>query len=395
MKFTDTKSLFSALTAVIFMFCLLACDNKENNKADAPCFTINGTISNAEGKVLYLANESLGGTIIVDSAKIGNDGKFEFRQPSSETFEFYIIGFPNGTPAVIAIDSTETVTLTADANDFKGYTLANSPESEKIKEMSELTKAIEKQIAGMKPDASYLAKKAALLKEFKENIAKQYIIPAPYTASAYFSLWLTIKGEPIFKPLAERTDSKCYASVATSMKLKYPAAKRTKHICSIAEEGMKATRPVNMKEIEQLENLTSAASTSDLFEVSLPNRDGDSIKLSSLKGKVVLLDFTLYEYSKLKMRNIDMRELYDKYNKSGLEIYQISLDSREHFWQQEALGLPWTCVRDGRGSESPYLAKFNVQSIPTFYLINKNGEVVIRDVQVEDISKEIAKLLKE
>ena len=95
------------------------------------------------------------------------------------------------------------------------------------------------------------------------------------------------------------------------------------------------------------------------------------------------------------MRNIDLRELYDRYNKKGLEIYQVSLDSREHFWQQEALGLPWACVRDGRGSESPYLVRFNVQNIPTYYLVNRNGEIVMRDMQIEDISKEIARLLKE
>lgn len=379
------------------MLCVSACNsnNGESKSIDGPSFTINGTISNAEGKVLYLANESLGGTIILDSAKIGNDGKFEFMQPKPETFEFYIVGFRNGTPAVIAVDSTETITLKADAGKFAEYTLENSPQSDNIKEMSELTKAVEKQIAGMKPDASYLSRKAALLKEFKENMAKQYIIPAPYTASAYFTLWLTIKGEPIFKPLSERADSKCYAAVATSMKLKFPGTQRTKHVCSIAEEGMRATRPINMQDVEQLEAMTSTASTSDIFEINLPNRDGDSIRLSSLKEKVVILDFTLYEYSKLKMRNIDLRELYDRYNSKGLEIYQISLDSREHFWQQEALGLPWTCVRDGRGSDSPYLANFNVQSIPTYYLINRKGEIVMRDTQIEDISKEIARLLKE
>jgi len=397
MKTLHTKSLFLVLAATVIMFFLSACGSNEgnNDNISGPCFTINGTISNAEGKVLYLANESLGGTIILDSAKIGNDGKFEFRQPKPETFEFYIVGFRNGTPAVIAVDSTETITLTADADDFTGHIFGNSPESEKIKEMSELTRALEKQIAGMKPDASFLSRKAALLKEFKENMAKQYIIPAPYTASAYFTLWLTIKGEPIFKPLAERADSKCYAAVATSMKLKFPGAQRTKHLCSIAEEGMKATRPISIQDVEKFEAMANTASTSDIFEISLPNRDGDSIRLSSLKGKVVILDFTLYEYSKLKMRNIDLRELYDMYNKKGLEIYQVSLDSREHFWQQEALGLPWTCVRDGRGSESPYLARFNVQNIPTYYLVNRNGEIVMRDMQIEDISKEITRLLKE
>lgn len=394
MRFLNTKTLFSALAAGFSLLFVFACSNGEKNETAGPCFTINGTISNAQGKTIYIANEAIAGTIILDSAKIDNDGKFSFSQPKPESFEFYVIGFHNGTPAVIAIDSTETVTLTADANDFAGYTIENSPESEKIKELYTLTKALEKQIGGMKPDASFLSKKAALIKEFKENIAKQYIIPAPYKASAYIALWLTIKGETIFRPLNDRTDSKCFAAVATGMKMQYPGAQRTKHLCNIAEEGMKATRPITQQEIEHLESLANEANTSNLFEITLPNRDGDSIRLSSFKGKVVLLDFTLFEYQKMKMRNIDLRELYDRYNKKGLEIYQVSLDNREHYWQQETLGLPWTCVRDGRGNASPYLAQFNVQSLPTFYLINRNGEIVLRDTQTEDIIKEVEELLK-
>lgn len=394
MSFLNTRTLFSALVTGIFLLSVYSCNNSNNGTAAGPCFTINGTIDNAGGKTIYLANESLAGTIILDSAKIGDNGEFTFSQPRPESFEFYIVGFRNGTPAVIAIDSTETVTLTADADDFAGYAIENSSESEKVKELYTLVRALEKQISAMKPDASFMKKKAALLEEFKENIAKQYIVPAPYRPSAYLALWLTMKGETIFKPMENRTDSKCYAAVATGMKMHYPDAQRTKHLCSIAEEGMKATRPITKQEIEQIESLTGTASTSNLFEIRLPNRDGDSISLSSLKGKVVLLDFTLFEYHKMKMRNIDLREIHDRYSKKGLEIYQVSLDSREHYWQQETVGLPWKCVRDGRGNASPYLLQFNVQSLPTFYLIDRNGEIVMRDTQAGDLAKEIEKLLK-
>lgn len=398
MKITDTKSLFSILAAaIVVIFSFAACNGTEesNKQDDTAGFTINGTIENAEGKVLYFANEALGGTLILDSAKIGKDGKFSFSKPRNETFEFYIIGFKNGTPAVIAVDSTETITLTADAGNIKDCRIQGSPESEKIREMSELVKALEQQITSMKPDASYIAKKAAICEEFKDNIAKQYIIPSPDKASAYFALWLLCKNEPLFKPFDRRADSKYYAAVATSMQRLFPDAQRTKHVCEIAERGLKMTRPVTAGEIEKLEALATEAKTSDLFEITLPDRDGDSISLSSLKGKVTLLDFTVYEDSKIRMRNVDLRELYDKYNKSGFEIFQVSFDNREHFWQQEVLALPWTCVRDGRGSSSPHLATYNVFSIPTYFLINKNGEIVLRDAQVENLPKEIEKLLKE
>ena len=396
MKYIYTKQIFTTLFATLAIFSFTACDKTEETatKECGPSFTINGTINNAEGKVLYFANESLGGTQLIDSVKIGDDGKFEFSKPKHETFEFYVIGFRNGTPVVIAVDSTETITLTADADNIKECRIEGSPESEKIREMSGLIRALEQQIAGMKPDASYLSKKAAMTEEFKDNIARQYIIPSPDKASAYFALWLVCKNDALFKPFERRTDSKYYAAVATSMKRMFPEAQRTKHICDIAERGMKMTRPVTIEDIEKFEAMASEAKVNDIFEISLPNRDGDSISLSSLKGKVTLLDFTVYEDSKIRMRNVDLRELHDKYAKAGLEIYQVSLDSREHFWQQEVLALPWKCVRDSRGAASPHLVVYNVFSIPTFFLIDKNGEIVLRDAQIENLAKEIEKLLK-
>lgn len=393
MTISNLKSLVFGLSATILLILAQACGTQKNEEDNTPKFTIKGTLSNADGKVLYFANTSLGGTIILDSVKLDSDGAFEFQERRPETFEFFIVGFHNDTPAVIAIDSTETVTITADAaNLAKSYTVEGSPASMDIKEMSELVKALEEQINAMAPDATYLAKKAALINEFKENIAKQYIVPAPDKSTAYFALWLTCKNENIFKPLTNRNDSKYYAGVATSMQRLFPKAARTEHIATLAERGLKETRPLTG---DRLEAFLEKTTTENIFEVNLPNREGDSIKLSSLKGKVVLLDFTVFGNSKIKMRNIDFRELYDKYNKRGFEIYQVSYDEREHFWQQEALALPWICVRDDRGGASPYFPTFNLQTIPTYFLLNRENDVVLRDQQITDLDKEIEKLLKE
>ena len=396
MKYPITRSLLTILAFAFAILSITSCNKskEEEKKDEGPCFTICGTVNDAEGKVIYLANESLNGTAIIDSATIAKDGKFSFSKPGYGTYEFFIVGFQEETPVVIAIDSTETVTLTANSGDISTCSIEGSPESLKIREMSELVTALEQQISGMKPDASYLAKKAALVDEFKENIAKQYIIPSPDKASAYFALWLMCKGQPLFDPFTNRMDSKYYAGVATSMKRMFPQAERTKHISDIAERGIKLTRTISNEEAERLDAITTIASTNDLFEITLPDRSGNQISLSSLKGKAVLLDFTFFDNSKIKMRNIDLRELHDRYSKRGFEIYQVSLDTRKHYWQQEVLGLPWICVNDERSGESPYLVTYNIQSIPTFFLIDKEGEIVLRDAQIDNLTKEIEKLLK-
>ncbi len=400
MRFLDIKSLFFSLKAAVILFFVASCNNGVVNTADNSIkFTINGTIENAQGKTLYLANTGIDRTLILDSAVLDASGNFEFKQPAPESFEFYLLSFADSKPMALTVDSTENITITADGNDlWNSYTVAGSSESVKIKELQELQSALEKQIMEMKPDASFLARKSALIEEFKENVAKEYIIPSPDKASAYFALWLTYRHEQLFNPIKERKDSKYFAAVATSMQRLYPNAKRTQHLCAIAKQGIKATRKITTTEIEAFEALAQEANASNIFDINLPDREGDSIRLSSLTNKVVLLDFTIFGNNDIKMRNIDLREMYDKFSKKGLEIYQVSLDSREHFWQQETPALPWICVRDGRGSASPYLATYNVQSIPTFFLINKKGEIMMRDAQIKDIKsleKEIAKLLKE
>ena len=256
-----------------------------------------------------------------------------------------------------------------------------------------LRDALEKQVSIMASSTSPAVVKTereirAVVDEFKENIKKQYIIPAPGSASAYYALTMTLGGSPIFNPMADRNDCRCFAAVATNYKRLYPETKHTKRITKIAEEGLKATRPTQQVELEVEER---SATITDMFNLKLPQANGDTIALSSMQGKVILLDFTIYENTEIGGRNIKMRELYNKYKNKGFEIYQVSFDRREHFWQQSAANLPWTCVRDASGASARL---FNVQVLPTFFLINKKGEVILRDEQIENTEKEIEKLLK-
>ena len=88
-----------------------------------------------------------------------------------------------------------------------------------------------------------------------------------------------------------------------------------------------------------------------------------------------------------------LRELYNKYHAQGFEIYQVSLDPDEHFWKVNTAALPWVCVRDADGMDSKYLTVYNIQNLPSFFLIDKNNSLVKRDIQIKDIDAEIKKLL--
>src|SRR5690606_28119817 len=96
---------------------------------------------------------------------------------------------------------------------------------------------------------------------------------------------------------------------------------------------------------ELLENAIPETGTG-LPDILLPSVNGEKVTLSSLKGKVVLLDFTVYGADFSPKHNMDLNRIYERYRESGFEIYQVSFDSDEHFWKTAASNLPWITLRD-------------------------------------------------
>ena len=392
MKNLKPKKRFFAIAAFIAIV-LSSC----SGGPEGPCFTIKGAIADADGKMLRIIHIGVDKATLLDSAELDEKGEFEFIFPRPECFDFYRLELDSGS-VLVAIDSTETVTIKGNAKEFaKTYTVEGSVESGKIKEINMLYNALQEQVITMFNSTSPAIIKTRndvfnLIDEFKTNLAKQYIASAPGSASAYYVLSLSLAGEPLFRPMTERSDSKYLAAVATNMQHNYPEAERTKLLVEFAQNAMNATRPAKEYEVDVKEE---SISTTGLFDISLPTMNGDTIKLSSLAGKVVLLDFTVYGNAKISSRNIDLRKIYSKYKEQGFEIYQISFDNDKHFWQTSASNLPWICVRDGNGASSSNALLYNVQQLPTFYLINKENEIVLRDNQIKDLDTEIQKLLKE
>ena len=71
----------------------------------------------------------------------------------------------------------------------------------------------------------------------------------------------------------------------------------------------------------------------------------------------------------------------------------MALDPDEHFWKTQTAALPWISVRDADGVQSQYLTLYNVRSIPTFFLVNRDNTLDKRDVQIADLDAEIEMLL--
>ena len=125
---------------------------------------------------------------------------------------------------------------------------------------------------------------------------------------------------------------------------------------------------------------------------------GDSIKLSSLKGKVLLLDFWASWCGPCRYSNKHLVKMYKKYKDKGFEILSVSLDDQKSDWKKAAAKdkITWISGIDPGGWETGDArasAKWQVDAIPASFLINKNGDVVAINLEKDDLEKKIKELL--
>ena len=361
---------------------------------EGPKFKVQGEVTGAADKTLYLEASSLGGIVVLDSAKLGGNGSFSFAGARPESPEFYRLRM-DGKVINFAVDSTETVVVKSDAAKFDtGYVIEGSENNQKIKELvmlqAELQQKVDKLAQSKMPAGLAQKQLMSLVNEYKDKVKRGYIYAAPNKTYAYFALFQTLNGYMIFDPLASKDDVKCFAAVATSLNNAYPHADRSRNLYNMVIKGMKNAREVQP---EVVEIDPSKIKEADIIDIQLKDLKGNIRTLTELKGKVVLVDFTVYNNVMSPDHNLALREIYDKYHAQGLEIYQISLDADEHFWKTSADNLPWICVRDANGPYSQYVQLYSVSNLPSVFLVGRDNAIKMRGENIQDLDAELRKLL--
>lgn len=383
------KRLINISVLVGCIILMASCDK-------GPQFCVEGTVENAKDSVLILEAMTLKGIEALDSVKLKEDGKFCFNSPAPTNPEFYTLRIGNKR-IQFSIDSTETVTFTTKCPEFNSsYTVEGSENCSKIQEICQLQSKLQAQIIALEKNTSMYPGDIAdsvdaLVRSYKENIKENYIYKAPRMTYAYYAVCQSVSDlhgtYQIFNPLSDREDVKCYAAIATAWDGLYPDADRTIQICNMAIQGMENTAPPTEKTIEID---PSKIRESGIIEIELPDVNSKMHKLSELEGKVVMLDFTVYGAAESAERTRLMRELYNKYHEKGLEIYQVGLDEDTHFWKYSCENLPWVCVHETNGQA---VSNYHVTELPTFFLINRDTEIVSRSQTLQSSVEDAIKAL--
>lgn len=378
------KKMICAMAALTML--ATACKDKGEQ------FEINGRIAEADGKTLYFEAVTLNGIEALDSTRLDEDGQFCFQGTRPFNPEFYRLRIDRQI-VNLSVDSTETIHVEAELPDMgTDYEVEGSGNCQTLKEINNKLIALQQSIKDITNDkALTLGEQERLVHEkinlYKNEMKMHYIMENPASAPAYFALFQTVNGSLIFNPISNPDDIKFVGAVATAWDANYLGTSRTENLHNIAIQGMKNTKrptPVSLEDIDP-----GKISAAGIIDIELPDIHGKNRKLSDIRNKVVLLDFTAYSLPSSQERIMQMRGLYDKYSSLGFDIYQVSIDPDEHYWKTACEHLPWTCVYESRGEASGYLGSYLVRRLPTYFLINRHGDLVARDEQIDDLEKTI------
>lgn len=359
---------------VIGLAALLAVSCSKNNTA-----VVNAQINGADSKDILLFQLSVNQMKFTDSLKTDSKGaaKCEVAMPDDNP-NFYYLAYNGKKLASLVLKAGDKVTVTTDTLG-KDVKIEGSQESALLQKYdqeltsaivsleslsSELVKAIE---AKDEKTAQQLnAQLGSLYIKYKQDIIKS-IMQNPYSFANIQALYQQLTpGLPVF---GDENDRLMFQRVHDSLQTIYP---NSVYVKSLKEE-IKAAQDMRLL-AEQISNAGEAS----FPNISLPDINANNVELSSLEGKPFILMFWASADPNQKMFNNDLLDVYNKYKSSGLEIYQVSLDTDKTAWATavKEQKLPWISVCDGKGIASPAVSSYNLSGIPTIFVFDRKGDIV-------------------
>jgi thiol-disulfide isomerase/thioredoxin len=164
------------------------------------------------------------------------------------------------------------------------------------------------------------------------------------------------------------------------------------------DEGLTKTYPAlefTKSFHERVLELSKLAIGSQAPEINLNNPEGVAVPLSSLKGKVVLIDFWASWCRPCRAENPNVVRLYKQYQPKGFEVYSVSLDRAKDAWVEAIAkdGLLWkNHVSDLGYWQSSVVKQYNISGIPMTYLIDKDGKIIGKGLRGEELEKKLSEM---
>ena len=348
---------------------------------------ISGLIRGGEGLNLTLERLDVYQTSLIDSVKIGKNGSFAIKFRLEEP-ELYILKSEKGEIINLLVSPGEKISIESSYDSFgSGYTLSGSEESEGIRMLVKQLEMTRKDLDSLQVVAGSIGNPENPQMELVRNtyaqaIIKQkrftikYLVEHLGSLSSVYALYQKFNEESLVLNL--ESDLQYFKAVADSLVTTYPNSSLTKSLRADIQQ-----RETAFKEAAQVNTLLGMADeVSGMLDLSIPDRDGNEIALSSLQGEVTLVAFWASGNSASIQTLIQLQSTYKKYHEKGFEVYAISLDNNKINWMNaiDFNEFRWINVSELSFPESKAALLYNITSVPTTYLINRDGDIVAKNL---------------
>lgn len=361
---------------------------------------LSGKIENAAGEKIFLEQVGSRGTLVVDSAVVGSNGEFELASPIISEPTFYKATLLGNKTITFIADSLGHIQVTADANSknwLNDIKFSNSEESAQLQQFIAQAQRIQtyaqfvRKNESMSESDKSIANDSivSMLKEYKNSV-QQNVFNNPRSWANYYALYQYILDVPMFD-IMNSDDQMLFNVVATNLKIAYPNSEKVSALCNEVLQA-RAIQKRNKQNEELLANAIEVKSP----DLALPNKDGETVKLSSLRGKTVILQFWASYDQNSRESNRQLLKLYKRYHDRGLEIYQVSFDTSKVLWEaaMQKDEMTWINVCDLQGQNSIAMSIYNVSSIPSNYIIAPDGALIGKDLFAARLDSKMAEIFK-
>jgi thiol-disulfide isomerase/thioredoxin len=382
---------------LFFMFIVLFSAGCKNNFV-----RISGTIVNPlSGTYIYLDELKSNELKPVDSVKLTSDGAFNFKREIKQP-SFYLLKRNENNFLTMLIEPGEKITLKANSDSLNyPITLKGSKGTEMMAEYNKTLQSTIKKLSGLSDIYKQNADKPELPKviESLDSLAQMYLSEINSYTKKYIDenlnslvslVALYQQVAPSVYVLNPAKDMKYFEKVDSSMFSLYPDYEP---VISLHDQVKELA--AKMKGETGVSPASAAGSLAP--EISLPTPAGDTVKLSSTRGSVVLLDFWASWCGPCRKENPNLLDVYNIYHKKGFQIYQVSLDKTKEAWMkgiQDDHLEKWIHVSDVQYWNSVVVPLYKIESIPNNYLLDKEGRIIASNLRGPQLQAKLAEIFK-
>jgi peroxiredoxin len=356
---------------------------------------ISGHFIGAAGREVYLERVVPGvASPATDTVVTDDNGEFAFR-----------VALPDGQPAIfnlryegdmvpLLVSPREEVNVMS-LGDLDGYRVGGSPESELVWQLHGIMSGGAATLDSiwslytLTPEGpERLQHRRSYYDEYLRVKRRQisFIVENASSLAAVYALYQRLPGDN--ELFSGDNDHVYYQMVADSVSARYPDSR---YVQALRREVETLTASHDLADRINNEGIALI----DYPEIELPDMYGQNVKLSSLAGSVIVLDFWSAESAAGRQNNAEMKELWGEFADRGLAIYQVSVDTSRPLWVNavQEQRLPWATVCDFRGEATAAVRTYNIASLPSNFVIDRAGNIVGTNLYGEALRAKIEELI--